>query len=247
MFTLKGRTCVFPGATGMIGRGAVRALVEGGMNVVMVTHNIQTAQELAESLKDAPGKCVAMSNENGDISVYGDVFKMFGSIDVIIANSGNLDAVKPILEITREDIQKKVMHQIASALGMVQKGLPYLEKSTAGRVILMASAGAQDGFQGENFCDSVARGAVITMTYCLARELASKGITVNCIARSGLVNDNPPHQRSTFDSESIKPMIPMGRIGTSDEFGAAVAYLASEEAGFVTGQVLNLSGGLHIG
>lgn len=247
MLTLKGRTCVFPGATGMIGRGAVRALVEGGMNVVMVTHNMQVAEELAESLKGMPGKCIAMSNANGDVAVYGDVLEMFGSIDVIVANSGNLDAVKPILEITREDIQKKVMHQILGTLGMVQKGLPYLEKSSAGRIILMASAGAQNGFQGENFCDSVSRGAVITMTYCLARELASKGITVNCIARSGLINDDPPHQFSSFDSESIKSAIPVGRIGTSDEFGAAVAYLASEEAGFVTGQVLNLSGGLHIG
>lgn len=231
----------------MIGRGAVKALVEAGMNVVMVSHSVKVGEEIAKSLKGTGGQCVALSNENGDSSVFGYVAERFGSIDVVICNSGKLEAVKPIEEITREELSQKVMHQVAGAFDVVQKAIPYLEKSSAGRVIFMASAGAQDGFQGENFCDSVARGAVISMTYCFARVLANRGITVNCIARSGIVNDNAPHDPSNYDTESVRDLIPVGYIGTNDEFGAAVAYLASEEAGFLTGQVLNLSGGLHIG
>ncbi len=247
MFTLQGRTCVFAGATGMVGRGAVKAMVEAGMNVVMVTHNPEGAEEVIKSMEGKPGRCIAMSNKQGDDVIFRAVEEMFGSVDVIISNTGGFNAPKKFEEITEEEMTRKINFQVVAAMTMVREAIPYLERSKAPRVLLMASAGAQDGFQGENLCDSVARGAVISMTYCLARELADRGITVNCIAKSALVNDHPPHAPQHMDTESLKDSVPLGRIGTNDEFGAAVAYLASEEAGFVTGQVLNLSGGLHIG
>ena len=247
MLSLAGRTCVFAGATGMVGRGAVRAMVEAGMNVVMVTHNPDSAAEIIRSLEGLPGRCVAISNAKGDAEVFADVAEMFGSVDVVISNTGGFNAPKALEDITVEELEKKVKHQLLGAFEMVKGALPYLEKSKAPRILLMASAGAQDGFTGENICDSIARGAVISMTYCLARELAPKGITVNCIAKSGIINDHPPRNAEHFDCESIKDRIPLGFIGGNDNFGAAVAYLASEEGGFVTGQVLNLSGGLHIG
>ena len=247
MFTLQGRTCVFAGATGMVGRGAVKAMVEAGMNVVMVTHNPDAAKEVIASMEGKPGRCLAMSNEQGDGAIFQAVEEMFGSVDVIISNTGGFNAPKKFEEITEEEMARKITFQVTGAMTMVREAIPFLERSKAPRVLLMASAGAQNGFQGENICDSVARGAVISMTYCLARELADRGITVNCIAKSALVNDHPPHSPQHMDTASLQGSVPLGRIGTNDEFGAAVAYLASEEAGFVTGQVLNLSGGLHIG
>ncbi len=247
MLTLEGRTCVFAGATGMVGRGAVRALVQAGMNVVMVTHNPGDAEEIIESLAGEPGRCIAVSNARDDEDVFRDVAEKFGCVDVIISNTGGFNAPKRFEDITLEELTEKMYHQVNGAWSMVHKALPYLERSRAGRVLFMSSAGAQDGFDGENICDSVARGAIISLTYCLAREFASRGITVNCIAKSGIVNDHPPRKPEHFDCNSIKGRIPLGRIGSSDEFGAAVAYLASEEAGFVTGQVINLSGGVHIG
>ena len=247
MFTLKGRTCVFAGATGMVGRGAVKAMAEAGMNVVMVTHNPDDAAAIIASLEGCEGQCVAMSNASSDAEIFAEIEKRFGSLDVVISNTGGFDAVKPVDEISDEELSKKMQHQVVGAFKMVQTALPYLRRSKAPRILLMASAGAQDGFTGENFCDSVARGAVISMTYCLAKELVSDGITVNCIAKSGIVNDHEPKRPGNFNVASMADRIPVGRIGTNDEFGAAVAYLVSEEAGFVTGQVLNLSGGIHIG
>ena len=247
MLTLKGRTCVFAGATGLIGRGAVKAMCEAGMNVVMVTHSPDSAQDIIESLGEYKDHCIALSNANGDDAVFDEVVEKFGSVDVVINKTGGFDSPVPFAEIDAETLSRKLNHQITGSFKMVQAALPYLEKSKAGRVILMANAGAQDGFTGENIADSIARGGVITMTYCLARELAPKGITVNCIAATGIVNDHPPRSEKNLDSEKLLPLIPVGHIGTNDEFGAAVQYLVSEEAAFVTGQVINLSGGLHIG
>ena len=247
MLSLAGRTCVFAGATGMVGRGAVRALVEAGMNVVMVTHNPDSAAEIIRDLEGQPGGCLALGNERSDAEIFREVAERFGSVDVIISNTGGLNAPKRLEDISAEELEKKMHHQLMGAFTMVQAALPYLEKSAAPRVILMASAGAQNGFPGENLCDSVARGAVVSLTYCLARELAPRGITVNCIAKSGLVNDHPPHKPEHFDSALIQNRIPLGFIGSNSHFGAAVAYLASEESGFVTGQILSLSGGLQLG
>lgn len=247
MITLAGRTCVFAGATGMIGRGAVRALTEAGMNVVMVTHNPDSAREVIASTEGLPGRCIAMTNDRDDGDIFKAVEELFGSVDVIISGIGGLNAPKKFEDVSVEELLNKVNFQVNGPVRMIKAALPYLEKSKAPRILLMSSVGAQNGFAGENICDSVARGAIISLTYCLAREFASRGITVNCIARSGVINDHEPHRPEDFNVASIQDHIPLGRIGSSREFGAAVAYLASEEGGFVTGQVLNLSGGLQIG
>ena len=268
MTTLKGRTCVFSGGSGRVGRGAVKAMCEAGMNVVLSTHMIRDAREIVESLKDCEGKCIAISaecvldvvSENGENKVvelpaldkdsgasnleYAK--NRFGSVDVVISNTGAFDSPVPVEDITPDDLSKKLTHQIIGSFTSVLNALPYLKESKAPRIILNASAGAQDGLESEYLCDSVARGGVISLTYCLAKELAKYGITVNCIAKSGIINDHEPHGR-VLDTATLIPQIPVGRLGTADEYGAAVQYLVSEEAAFITGQVINLSGGLHIG
>ncbi len=245
MLTLKGRTCVFSGGSGLVGRGAVRAMCEAGMNVALMTHMNADAAEVAESLKDCPGKCiVVVGAEHEDPVKY--VYDTFGSVDVAICKTGAFDMPVALEDVTAEDLNKKLNHQITGSFSTVMRALPYLKESKAGRVILTSSVGARNGFSGEYICDSVARGGVISLTYCLARELMQYGITVNCIAMSAMLNDHAPHGR-LLDMETLKSSVPMGRIGTSDEFGALVQYLASEESAFMTGQILDLSGGLYIG
>ena len=92
MQSLKGRTCVFAGAAGFIGRGAVKALADGGMNVVMVTHSPDKAKEVIELCRDCPGKVIAMSNKEGDHAVFPDIMEQFGSVDVVINSTGALIA-----------------------------------------------------------------------------------------------------------------------------------------------------------
>lgn len=246
METLKGRTCVFAGATGNIGRGAVRALAEGGMNVVMVTHNPAGAAEIIREMKDLPGRVTAMSNEDGDGAVFGDVEREFGSVDVVINTTGGLDAVCDVESADADVLNEKLRHQVTEPFKMVQAAIPYLKKSTAARVILTATEGAADGFDGESIIDSISRGGVLSMTCALARQLAKDGITVNCIARSGMIDDHIPQRESDYRASSVSGRIPVGHLGDADEFGALAAYIASVEAGFVTGQIFHFSGGLHI-
>ncbi|MBQ6322929.1 MAG: SDR family oxidoreductase [Lachnospiraceae bacterium] len=246
MLTLKGRTCVFAGATGNIGRGAVKAMAQGGMHVVMVTHNPAGAADIIEELKDLPGKVTAMSNENGDGAVFGEVEKLFGSVDVVINTTGGLDAPLPLEELDVEKLKGKLSHQVAGPFAMMQQAIPYLKKSKSPRIIFCASAGAMSGRADENMIDSIARAGVLTMTRCFASALAKDGITVNCIARSGMINDHAPHKPSDFDVASVADQIPVGHVGTADEFGALTAYLASEEAGFLTGEIITLAGGLQL-
>ena len=247
MLTLKGRTCVFAGGTGNVGRGAVRALAQTGMNVALVTHNPDSAKEIINDLQDCPGKVVAFGNDGGDAAVFPAVEEALGSVDVVINTTGGFNAVVPVEEIDGEELNKKLSHQVTNVFLMMQAAIPYLKKSSAPRIILMTSVGAVDGFTGENLVDSIARGGVISMTYGLARLLAKDGITVNCIARSGVINDHEPHRANDYDVATVQDRIPVGHIGTTDEFGALVSYIASEESAFVTGQVFQLNGGLHIG
>lgn len=237
---------MFAGATGALGRCAVRAMAEGGMNVVMVTHNPDSAKEIIEETENYPGTVIALSNENGDGAVFGDVEKRFGSVDVVINTTGALDAIKPISEVTENELNEKLAHQVTNPFLMMQAAIPYLKKSKAGRILFLTSAGATDGFTGENLADSIARGGVISMTKGMARLLAGDGITVNAIARSGMINDHEPEKDTDFDVKTIIGRIPIGRAGKGEEFGSLVAYLAGEESAFLTGQVFHLSGGLHI-
>lgn len=248
MLTLKNRTAVISGATGHIGREAVRELTKAGMNVVMVTHNMTDAQSLIDEVANNDGSCIALSNEHGDGAVFQEVFERFGSVDVVIPNQGEADISKPLEEITVEELDHKIHHQVGISFEMVKGALPYLRKSAAPRIILIGSAGAEKGIPEEGLLDCVARGGVISLTRFLAAVLAKDRITVNCIARSGLENDHPVSvEKGELDNMDLIPGIPLQRNGTPKEFAAAVAYLASEEAGFVTGEILQLNGGMAIG
>ncbi len=89
MLTLKNRTCVFAGASGQIGRGAVKALAEQGMNVVMITHNPAKAGEIVNEMKDFPGQVIAMNNEDSNEELFSRIYSVFGSADVMVSSTGD--------------------------------------------------------------------------------------------------------------------------------------------------------------
>ena len=246
MLTLTGRTAAITGATGYQGMGIVHALLDAGMNVAMMTHFAGRSEEIITALpEEQRSRCAYFVSEGSDADCLEDIYRRFGSIDVVIPNHGGPIQPHSVKDINPEEFQWKLNHQVMGAFNLVQAAIPYLEKSNAGRIIFMTTAGAQNGNLGEGLEDNVARGGTIAMTYSLARELAPKGITVNCIAKSGF--KDVKFRTDIVEDSPLLPHIPIGRCGVPEELGAAVQWLCSEEASFVTGAVINVSGGLQLG
>ena len=146
MQTLKGRTCIFTGATAGDGRDVVKALCMGGMNVVMMTHNDAEAQTLIEEVKamGAAGVCTYRGgNGHGkaeeNTAYYDEAVETFGSVDVIIHNGGGNGHIDDVETLTEEGLMREVQHLLGGAFGMMHTAIPYLKKSKAPRVIFMSS------------------------------------------------------------------------------------------------------------
>jgi NAD(P)-dependent dehydrogenase (short-subunit alcohol dehydrogenase family) len=239
--TLSGRTCVIEGGTGFIGREAVLMMAEKGMNVVVVTGNPASAEQIVAQAHGLRGTVMAVDNTISFADILKDVETKFGSVDVYVSKTGGRDAPKSLDEMTEGDITA-----ISTPLSKILILLPFLERSKNGRIILTSNVGSLDGNSYENTMQEIAYGATNSLTHALARELALKGITINTVALSGMINDFVPGE-GALDIATYVNTIPVGHAGTSREYGGLIIYLASEEAAFMTGNVLNLSGGLYVG
>ena len=257
MQTLSGRTCIFAGASGGDGVEAVKALCQGGMNVVMMTHQPAQAQRLLDEIASLgyPGKCVAVQDGNAqnpsipDEEVFRQVAEQFGTIDVVISNTGGDGFEDSIDSVDQKQLLREVDHLLGGSYNMLKCALPYLRKSSAPRVIFMTTVEGVRGGKLESFTNAVAKGAVLALAKNCAARLAPEGINVNCISKGAIERlAPPPHPGAPVfkDMTALLPFIPQGRMGTPKDLANAICYLASEESAYVTGTVLDLSGGLSL-
>lgn len=253
MQTLTGRTCIFAGASGGDGVDAVKALCRAGMNVVMMTHQASQAQSLVDEIAQMswPGTCIAVEGTHGpaekDPEILQQIEDRFGSVDVVIANTGADGKRDDIETLDAAEMMKGVMHLAGGSFEMMQTAIPFLKKSRAPRVIFMTTVEGCIGGTHESFANAVAKGTVRTIALNSAARLAKYGITVNCISKGAI-----PRTVGRIDPGSPKPeeildSIPLGRIGSPVDLAEAICFLASEESSFITGQVLSVDGGLHLG
>lgn len=252
MQTLKGRTCVFAGATAGDGPETVRELCRAGMNVAVLSHQPEQARKLKEELDASgyPGKCFLCVSEDGKEKKreesFRDIFKCFGSIDVIICNTGGDGRKDSIETLEPEELSRSMEHLVCGSFEMLKAGLPYLRTSRTPRVIFMTTPEGQRGGTCESLANAVAKGGVYALTVNAAARLAGEGITVNCISK-GSIPRMEKIPENGVDLSGRLPKIPMRRLGTQRDLAGAVCFLASEESGYLTGQVLELSGGLNLG
>ena len=252
MQTLKGRTCVFAGATAGDGVTAVKALCAGGMNVVMATHMASRAQALVDEIAamGLPGKCTAIgatpdSPAEESPATYEALAKEYGSVDVIISNTGTTGRAVPMEEVTQEELLHATGHLLGGAFGMLKAALPVLKRSQAPRVIFMTTVEGVFGGVHESFENAVAKGAVRSLALNAAARLAGQGITVNCIAKGAIPRVEGVNPGDA-DPQKLLPRIPMGRLGTPEDLAQLICFLASEESAYVTGQTIGVSGGLEL-
>jgi 3-oxoacyl-[acyl-carrier protein] reductase len=244
---MNGKVAVIAGGAGRIGFEISRRFCENGMHVAIFGSSKEKALETTGRLRECGGSCLPIECNVTDVNAVrlamAETNDRFGGIDVVISMQGWPSRKVKISEITDEYWNGVVSSHLTGSFHMLQQAIPYLEKSPAPRVVFMASHGARTGDSDEGLAYIAAKGGIVSMTYYAAHMLAKRGITVNCIATGGIYNNYEQEE----DEVELIDRIPLGRLGTPEEVAAAVWYLVSEDAGFVTGEVLNVNGGLSVG
>lgn len=250
LLTLTGRTAVVTGSAQGIGFAIAKMMCENGMKVAIVDLNGEKAAASAAALCEAGGQAMSVacnvSDEKELEAMMAQVADHFGGIDVLVNAAGILGKHKNIAEMERGEWDAVLGVNLSGAFFGIQKALPYLEKSKAGRVINISSlAGRMGGFETAQ-CYTASKGGINSITYGIARQLAPKGITVNSVCPGTTATDII----KAWTPEAIKGLearIPLGRLGQPEDIAAAVCFLASEEAGFITGVLLDVNGGMFMG
>ena len=243
MFDLSGKTALVTGATGGIGAALARALHAQGAHVTLSGTREAVLEELAGELKDRVS--VASANLSDPESVDGLVAKAEAAagapLDILVANAG-ITRNGLLMRMKDEDWDAVIRVNLESYFRLSRAAVKGMMKRRHGRIIGITSVVGVMGNPGQtNYAASKA--GMIGFSKALAQEVASRGITVNCIA-PGFIESPMTEALNEAQKGQILSTIPAGRLGTGDEIAASCVYLASAEAAYVTGQTLHVNGGM---
>ena len=248
MFSLKDKVALVTGASQGIGRETARALAEAGAKVAVAARNEQHLASLAAEIASAGGEALAVPMDVGDAAQVKNGFQQalakFGRLDILVNNAA-ITRDTLALRMKLEDWEGVLRTNLTGAHLCMQQAMGAMLKQRSGRIINISSVVAQTGNAGQaNYVASKA--GLIGLTRAIAVEVASRNITVNAIA-PGFITTPMTDPLPAELKEKMKSLIPLGRFGTDRDVAAAVVFLASDEAGYITGQVLGVNGGMHMG
>ena len=233
-----------------IGAAAVQAFAQNGDNVAFVWHSSQAAAEkvLRSAAQAAPtGRFLALRADVADSQEIGeavrDAEETLGHIDVLVCNAG-IAQQKLFTDLTDEDWRRVMSVDLDGAFYSCRAVLPGMIRRKYGRILLVSSMWGQTGASCEEHY-SAAKAGVIGLTKALAKEEAPSGITVNCVA-PGVIDTDMMSAFSAEDRAALAEETPVGRLGSAGEVARTLVFLASPDAGYITGQVIGLNGGLVI-
>ncbi|WP_010203356.1 SDR family NAD(P)-dependent oxidoreductase [Salinibacterium sp. PAMC 21357] len=248
---LTGRRALVTGSGQGIGAAIALGLAQAGADVVVHYANSKDAAADVVAQIVALGRTsVAVQGDLTDsaqaTSVVDAAAEALGGLDIVVNNAGNLVGRHTIAEMSDEHWHQVIDVNATSGFFVSRAAIPYLTQSSAGRVIMMSSLASENGGGAGAVAYATAKSAVIGFTRGLAKELAASNITVNALA-PGFIGDTPFH--NNFTPSSAQPGIiagvPLGRAGTVEDVAGATAFLASDLSSYVTGQVLDINGGLN--
>ena len=242
MFDLTGKNALVTGATGGLGNAIARKLHAQGATVALSGTRENVLQELASELGERTHVLPCnLSDAEAVDALPKQAVEAMGSLDVLVANAG-ITKDQLLMRMKDEDWDTVMKINLESYFRLSRAALRGMMKSRWGRIIGITSVVGVTGNPGQtNYCASKA--GMIGFSKSLAQEVAARGVTVNCVAPGFIAS--PMTDALTDDQKAaINGRIPMGRMGEGEEIGAAVTYLASDEAAYVTGQTLHVNGGM---
>ena len=247
MFNLKDKVALVTGASQGIGRDTALALAEAGAKVAVAARSEEKLLALVADIAAAGGTAFAVKMDVADAEQVKAGFKLvlekFGRLDILVNNAAiTRDGLA--MRMKAEDWEAVLRTNLTGAHLCIQQALPTMMKARAGRIINISSVVAQSGNPGQaNYV--AAKAGLIGLTKAVAVEIASRNITVNAVA-PGFIETPMTEVLPDKVKEALKTRIPLGRMGTPREVASAIVFLASDEAGYITGHVLNVNGGMHL-
>ncbi|CAH1191776.1 MULTISPECIES: SDR family NAD(P)-dependent oxidoreductase [Paenibacillus] len=251
MFELNNRVAIVTGSGSKrgIGRTIALTLAKQGAKLVIADINQEGIQETVDAIRAQGGEAIGIelnvTSEESNRAMVEQVIRHFGRIDILVNNAG-ISQKTTVEEMTLEDITRVFNVNMFGLFLCTQAVLGQMKKQGYGRIISLSSVSAKRGggvFGGAHY--SASKAAVLGFSKNLAREVAANGITVNCIA-PGLVNTDIWKSLDEDTAKEVIASIPMGRPGETEEIASAIAFLASSQASYITGEEIDINGGSHM-
>jgi 3-oxoacyl-[acyl-carrier protein] reductase len=246
MFDLTGRVALVTGASRGIGRAIATRMAEQGATVIAAAradHADATAAALTAAGCRAEAASIDVTDDAALQRLPGEIVDRHGRLDILVSNAG-IARDQLLMRMKRADWDAVLATNLTATFSLAQAALRPMLKQRGGRIIAVSSVVGQMGNAGQsNYAASKA--GLIGFVKALAREVASRAVTVNAIA-PGLIDTDMTRAIAEKAQVEWTSRIPLGRLGTTDDVAAAVCFLASDEASYITGHVLAVNGGMYM-
>jgi 3-oxoacyl-[acyl-carrier protein] reductase len=242
---LSGKVAIVTGGSRGIGRAIAMALAREGATTIVCSRNLDSNKETAESIRSEGGSACAYQVDVTDAdsvsTLVNDVLKEFGRIDILVNNAG-VTADNLLLRLKEEDWNKVIDTNLKGTFNCAKAVARTMVKQHSGKIINITSVVGMVGNPGQaNYC--AAKAGVIGFTKSIARELASRNITVNCVAPGYIKTAMTEAFADKLKDEMLR-LIPLGRLGEPEDVAEVVKFLASPAADYITGEVIRADGGM---
>src|SRR5271163_3620439 len=247
MFSLKDKVAVVTGASQGIGRETALALAQAGAKVAVAARSEEKLAALVTEIEAAGGAALAVKMDVAEAEQvkagFKHVIEKFGRLDILVNNAA-ITRHGLSMRMKQDDWEAVLKTNLTGAHLCIQQALSTMMRARAGRIINIASVVAQMGNAGQaNYV--AAKAGLVGLTKAIAIEIASRNITVNAVA-PGFIATPMTDVLSDKVKDELKLRIPLGRMGTARDVASAIVFLASDEAAYITGHVLDVNGGLYL-